>query len=288
MQEIGLTRKLKRKVNLILKELIANDPHQKTRFEYSLQIEDRQLKRNLRFVNYDTHYETWEQGSYLKRINLIEKIARSYFDQKSNLMKLFDLIKRISFFRLPLALGVEVLNNHSISLKIYLNFFSLYYNEDEKLVHRIIQRILDECGFKIKIKKRKIALLGLAVNKTGGFNCKIYYLYDKNFNLENAGFTHYELKVFRWLNQYNRLPYFDIMERYNRNKLISRKIEIHPKNSSNFLMELCRISDNQALFSKIQTIINKTNGEIEAVAIEKKKLTIYITLLNYGKKEIRI
>jgi len=281
---MNCSEQLRRKINLILKKIIANDPLRKTRFEYSLQIINGELNDDLRFVNYDTHYLDSEEQLYLKRVSLIEKIASSCCKQSSILDNFFGVVKRLTFVHLPLYIGLELNSKKDLSLKLYLNFFSLF-KKDAVLSRRIIRYILDELNSGIRIKNREIALLGWTLNNFGEIvNHKIYYLYNRQFNLSNSGFNQKELSIFNWLNQYNRLSYFDIMERYNKQgQLISKKAEVHPKNNKVILKSLFDIYGNQNTFLKIQEIVDNTNGVIEALGIEKEQLTIYVTMKNYGK-----
>jgi len=284
MKRMNCSEQLRRKINLILKKIIANDPLRKTRFEYSLQIINGELNDDLRFVNYDTHYLDSEEQLYLKRVSLIEKIASSCCKQSSILDNFFGVVKRLTFVHLPLYIGLELNSKKDLSLKLYLNFFSLF-KKDAVLSRRIIRYILDELNSGIRIKNREIALLGWTLNNFGEIvNHKIYYLYNRQFNLSNSGFNQKELSIFNWLNQYNRLSYFDIMERYNKQgQLISKKAEVHPKNNKVILKSLFDIYGNQNTFLKIQEIVDNTNGVIEALGIEKEQLTIYVTMKNYGK-----
>jgi ribosome biogenesis protein Nip4 len=71
-------KKNKYKIFDIVEKLIANDPFQKTEFEYSLQIEKSQIINNLRIVNFDTYYLPNEENLYLVRLNLVKSIALSY------------------------------------------------------------------------------------------------------------------------------------------------------------------------------------------------------------------
>jgi hypothetical protein len=284
MQEMECQNKIREKVFNIVKKLVIGDLFQKTRFEYSLQIKNGQLENGLRLVNYDTYYSISERNLYLKRINLIEDISLFHFGRRPILIKFFNIIRKFNQYRLPLYLGLESQQNKEILLKLYLNFFSLY-RENGKLSQHLIQNILDKLNSKIKIRKVEIPLLGLAIDKKEEFvYFKLYYLYNKNSCLETFGFGKRELDIFRWLNYSNRLDYFDIMEKYKNNKIISTKIEVHPNPHRNFLRQLCKIIDAQTLVPKIKKIIKNTNGKIETVAIEKNKLTIYITLLNYGQQ----
>jgi len=274
------------KVLQVLDGLIANDPKQQTRFEYSLQIENGRFNRAIRFVNYDTYYLRTEKEKYLKRINLIEKIV--FFVSRPSIIlgTFFNIIRKLSFNYLPLYLGLELHNNKYIFLKLYLNCFS-QYKSDNILIEQLIKNIFDKLGLHFKIKNREIPLIGLTLNENGDIlSHKIYYLYDKYSDLKFLDFTSRELRIFHWANHYNRLNYFDVMERYNRRKVVSRKIEVHPGNYKNFLSSLCEVTGNKAVFLKIDEIIKVTNGEIEAVGIEKEKLTIYVTMRNYGRRKI--
>lgn len=289
MKEMKCSKKIKQKVDSILEKLILNDPLQKTRFEYSLQIKNNQLKNGLRFVNYDTFYLISEEDLYLKRLNLIKDIALSCFGQKPVLLKFFNIIKKFSQYRLPLHLGLEFQNNKEILLKFYLNFFSLY-RQNKKLAQYVVQNILYKLNLEARIKEREVALVCLDLNrKTKKFtHVKIYYLYNKKFKIETLDFSQYELSFFHWLNSQNRLDYFDIMERYDNKKLISKKIEVSPRKYNDILIQLGKISGNQRVIPKIQRIIDNTNGEIQVITIEKNKITLYITLLNYGSpKELQ-
>jgi hypothetical protein len=111
-------------------------------------------------------------------------------------------------------------------------------------------------------------------------------MYKKPKELRTFAFTPGELSIFRWVNQYNRLNYFDIAERHNRREVISSKIEAHPGKFSDFLISFCNITGNKAVFSKVDELIKATNGDIEAIGIEKDKLTIYVTMRNYGSRKI--
>jgi len=287
IEKSNCNSKFEMKVKGILNDLITNDYFQKTRFEYSLQIINGKLNDGLRFVNYDTNYLDSEEQLYLKRVSLIEKIASSCCKQSSILDNFFGTVKRLTFVHLPLYIGLELNSKKDLSLKLYLNFFSLF-KKDAVLSRKIIRYILDELNSGIRIKNRGIALLGWTLNNFGEIvNHKIYYLYNRQFNLSKSGFSQKELSVFNWLNQYNRLSYFDIMERYNKQgQLISKKIEVHPKNNKIILKSLFDIYGNQNTFLKLQEIVDNINSAIEALGIEKEQLTIYVTMKNYGYPQI--
>lgn len=286
MKEAQLKGKNSKEVYAILEKLVAQDLLQRTRFEYSLQICQGQLKDGVRFVNFDSKYTPREMDSYRKRVGFLEDVALLYCNNSQKLTNLFRAIKKLSFIRLPLYIGFELHNDKQLLLKLYLNLSSIY-RKNFTLAKQSVQYVLNVLNLRTKIEDRRIALFGLTLAKTGAsVNHKIYYFFRNNFNVKKLNFSEKEVKFFSWLNQHNRLSYFDIMERYEKSELISRKIEVHPRNSRNFLRSLCSVSGNKKAFPLLKKVIEKTSGKIETVGIERNTLTIYLTMTNYGQRKI--
>jgi len=281
MEKTDCQRKLRPEIKTVIKELIANDPYQKTRFEYSLRIRNGRLEKNFRFVNYDNYYPAFKKDLYLARINSIKKMAQNHSDLKSFFNKFFISLEGLISNLLPLYFGIEA-KDKEIFLKIYFNFFNL---RDKNFASLFLQDFLRKLNLKVKLKKRKFLLFGLTLDKNKILSHKVYYLYKKNFNLAKTNFSSFERKIFDYLNTYNRENFFLITERYQQDKAVSKKIEVKIRediNQKEFLKNLLAISQNSLLYSEIQKIIQKTNGLIEVVIVEKDKLTIYVKLLNYG------
>ncbi len=276
--EVSLDPENRSKVDLILNLISISDKDEKTRFEFSLQIENKKLKKTLRFVNYDSYHEN--RASFLRRISLLEDIFLT-FSEESELKNVLIILKGIKSLKFPLTIGFEI-KQGNIFFKLYLNFFNLNL-KDESLANNFVGTILKILKIDPNIKEEKIAMLGLIYNASGSLiSHKIYYIYN-NERFISMYFTKEIRNRFDWLYKRNRLDYFDVMERYSGGSFISKKIEIHPRVSRNFLAELLAVTKNKVLLDRIRTIIKNTEGEIEVVALEKNRLSLYITFLTYGK-----
>lgn len=287
MTKLRCEESLKIKVYRILDILIFNDSLQINRFEYSLQIKNRQLENSLRFVNY-ANYSNAAVNLYAKRINSIREISFTFCKQKKHLNKLFTLLSKFKNLSLPFYFGIEFRFDRIIFLKFYLNFFTLSHRKKD-LVYAIIKNIFSDFGFKTKIKEKIIPLIGFTLDTFGNIIYhKIYYIYRNDYKFKDFYFRQQELSIFNWLNQYNRLKYFDIMERYDNNSLISKKIEVHPKNYKNILKQFCLVSNNQNIYARVKEMIKETNGKLETIGIEDDKFTIYVTMANYGQNQVLI
>ena len=133
----------------------------------------------------------------------------------------------------------------------------------------------------IPVRDQEIVLLGLSFDKNGlRDEFKLYYPYSKKSALKVSGFSKKDIAIFKWLNAKNKLDYFDVMERYIKNKLVSKKIEVHPEVKAKFLEAFSELSCDSALVGvEIANLINGVNGELEVIAIEQGVLTFYVTLL---------
>jgi hypothetical protein len=285
LNELQVACLLKEDCLKIINSVILNDLERNSRFEFSLQINDGELEKVVRFVNYD-NISILENDSFIKRINLIKSLTSNFCENSKFLDKCFKLLKKLHFIRIPIYTGFEFYSCNFCYIKLYLNFFNLCNNLDSKGRDSFIQRVvLNELGLGCRVNNLHLSMIGLTLDKRGFLvNYKLYYLFSNNYIKMDSFFSDQELMIFSWLNKYNRLDYFDIAERYDiKDKLLSRKIEIHPKYSKSILTPLFKISNNLELLSKVENIINRTKGKIEAVGIEKNKLTLYVTMTSYGK-----
>ena len=287
IRQLGFDNPLKQKINLILEELAIADPYQRTKFEYSLKIEDCQLSKELRFVNYNDSY-----GFSPDRVDLIENIILSQIKKKTLfLSNFFCTIRKFNQYPLRFYFGLKAKSSHDFFWKIYINYFDLL-KEKPRLAIQVINNILKKLELKTKIKMKNSGnLVGFTVDSRGRcLEYKIYHHYDyeNKYDLQKLGFSEKEIKLAHWLGQYNKRGYFSITERFNHNKkTFSKKLDIpiYPwvDNEENNLLEqlFYKIGCGKRL-PRIQKTIQKTNSKITFIAIEKNKLAVYARL-SYGQ-----
>jgi hypothetical protein len=267
----------KMRIRVLLKELANADLKNETRFEFSVKVKNAELDSSFRVVNYEGN--TRDSQTYEHRIILIRKLLANICPD-FNCERMLSMLK--TGYRVPLYIGIEY-GNGDIFLKLYINFYELN-KKNVKITLNFLKLFLLYNKIDIPVRNQEIVLLSLSFDKNGlRDEFKLYYPYSRKSASRVNGFSKKDVAIFEWLNARNKLDYFDVMERYIKNKLVSKKIEVHPEVRPNFLEDFVRLNCNKTWDkTEISQLIEEVNGELEVIAIEQGVLTFYVTLLGQG------
>ena len=256
----------------IMKKLILHDVAKTTRFECSIKIDGDVIRRSFRIINLEGKRT---KGDYERRMNVFEEVLSDTFpgvDFGRSLGPLKGLRSD-----LPLFIGVESIGD-DIVVKLYLNFFE-WNRRDKHIASKFLKAFLFHIGLDIPLADEEIIVLALSFDRNGlRDECKVYYSYPKDTDMKEGYLSQKGRIAFEWLNARNRLDYYDIMERYRANRLISRKIGVHPTNGEDFL----KLYGESECISQVSSIFERVNGGLETVNLENDTVTFYATLLDYG------
>ncbi len=259
-------------ISPVIKKLVKGDLANKTEFGFSLKLKKGKIEDTLRLVNYDTYSKNFE-NLYTERIELIEGIINSY--GKSNVSKLlFHKLRKLNKIKPSLYFGLET-KKKKIRFKVYLHFGDI---NDSKTVRSAVKSILEQFKINIPLKKEKIVIMGFDIDQEPKPKYKIYYLthFLEEKCQDKGGPSSLERKIFTFLKPISSHYHFG--ERYQGNKLISRKFGVQLKNGlkKETLEKLLSLSGNTNCLREILTLIKSAKGKIHVIDAENDNLILYI------------
>ena len=263
-------------ISSMVDTILRSDTERDTRFELSIKTKDGGIEDSFRLVN----YEGRKRGSRplatsSARMALIENLLEMVCPG-------IDLVKTIGFLKrtvypFPIYIGMESLDGDS-RLKLYINFYELN-RKNPDVAAGFLRTFLSHNGITPPPLYGNIILLGLSFDNHGlQDEYKIYRSHDKSALLPAGGFSSKERDLFSWLNEKNKLGYFDVMERYRNGRCFSRKIEVHPYDDGTVLENFLERAGRSDLLVAVSRVVRRAGRELEVIAMEDCQFTFYITL----------
>lgn len=256
--------------------ILRSDPDGDTRFEFSVKTEDGGIEDSFRLVNYEGRRRGDRPiAADSARMTLIGELLDMVCPG-------VDCGKAVGFLRrtaypFPISIGIESVGGDP-RLKLYIHFYELN-RKDPDIAAGFLRSLLSRNGIAPPPLHGNIILLGLSFDGRGlRDEYKIYRSHDKSAMLPADGFSPEERELFSWLNERNKLGYFDVMERYRNGRCLSRKVEVHPHDDGTVLERFLERAGRSDLSETISGIVRRTGGELEVIAMEEGSFTFYMTL----------